>query len=82
MPDEREGRRRMTLWLPVDVWEAIEGVMRSTGRTMTDELVDAARRHAAQPPRVLVERPPLRPAEVVRDGRPRRGRPPGSGRKE
>lgn len=63
------------VYLSPEVKAALVELAARNGRTLTDELAAAARRHLAAPPVVRVEEPPL-PAEVVVKGKPRKGRPP------
>jgi hypothetical protein len=56
--------------VPEEVMLAFLAVVAATGRTKTDEVVDALRRHAAAPPEVIIRYPPPCPSKVEKDAPP------------
>lgn len=78
MPRVRDGYRQLASQVPADVLAEFEALAGRNGRSIAEELAHAMRRHLAAPPtvRVVVEEPPLGPAEVEATARPAgRGRP-------
>lgn len=77
MPRMRAGYRQLATLVTAEAMEAIEAVAAQTGRSIAEEVNHALLRHAAAPPSVRVDTPPLPPAEVEvparRRGRPRKG---------
>ncbi len=69
--------KAIQVWFTEEMAAALASLADANGRTLSDELIAAARRHLAAPPVVVVTEPTLPPEEVPAGLKPKKGRPKG-----